>query len=51
MKFMNFLGEAQLSIVTVKWEKIFLKPDAQEIDVKHLDISLNDYGIIFNNGN
>ncbi len=30
-----------------KWEKLYLAPDAQEIDVSKLDVSLDDDGITF----
>ena len=30
-----------------KWERIFLKPDAQEIDVSNLDVIVHEYGIEF----
>jgi hypothetical protein len=30
-----------------KWERVYLFPDAQEIDVSNLKVELNDEGIIF----
>lgn len=30
-----------------RWEKIFLKPDGLEIDVRHRPVILTDYGIEF----
>lgn len=30
-----------------EWETIILKPDAQEIDVRHLKVVLHDNGIEF----
>jgi hypothetical protein len=32
---------------STKWDKIFLKPDGQEIDVSHLTIILHENGIEF----
>jgi len=29
------------------WEKIYLKPDGLEIDVRHRPVSLTDFGIEF----
>jgi hypothetical protein len=28
-----------------KWEKIFIKPDAQEIDVSKLDVIIHENGV------
>lgn len=30
-----------------EWEKVFLKPNAQEVDVSHLNIIIHENGIEF----
>lgn len=40
-------GTAMKHVPTDKWHKCWMYPNAQEIDVEHLDVVLHDNGIEF----
>lgn len=41
----EFAWGSAIKHTTGKWEKVFIKPDGQQLDVSHLNVELHENGI------